>query len=335
MRKLATIRKINKVRYIPDADKICAYMVDGWQVVDQVGKYKVGDEVVYLETDSWIPHELAPFLSKGREPREYKGVKGERLRSVRLKNTLSQGLLLPLSVLTDKTTGLMYQEEDITTFLGVQLWEQEVPLVLRALAKGNFPSFVRKTNQERVQNLTSKYSEFKDKVFEVTEKLEGSSLTVFYNNGEFGFCSRNLELKETEGNTFWKAVKKYYMHENMTDMGLNIAIQGELVGAGIQGNIYDIPDFDYYVYDVFDIDAQKYMSARDRCSVADSLSLKHVPILCTECSLPDTVEALVVSADGKSTLNSKQSREGLVMKATDGSFSFKIISNEYLMKEKE
>lgn len=96
MRKLASIKQIAEVRSIPDADKICAYRVDGWWVVDTVGKYQVGDLAVYCEVDSWIPNSLAPFLSKGQEPREYEGVKGERLRTVRLRGFTSQGLLLPL-----------------------------------------------------------------------------------------------------------------------------------------------------------------------------------------------------------------------------------------------
>ena len=95
-RKLATIRKISEVRSIPEADKICAYGVDGWFVVDTVDKYSVGDLVVFLEVDSFVPTELAPFLSKGKEPREFEGIKGERLRSIRLRGTLSQGLLLKL-----------------------------------------------------------------------------------------------------------------------------------------------------------------------------------------------------------------------------------------------
>jgi RNA ligase (TIGR02306 family) len=98
-RKLATVRVIAEVKDIPEADKIQAYRVDGWWVVDAKGKYKVGDMVVYCEPDSWVPHEIAPFLSKGKEPKVYEGVKGERLRIQKLKNQISQGLLLDIGVL--------------------------------------------------------------------------------------------------------------------------------------------------------------------------------------------------------------------------------------------
>ena len=94
-RKLASIREITEIRPIPDADAIeCAIVGGGWPVVVKRGDFSPGDLAVYFEIDSWIPHKLAPFLSKGKKPREYNGVKGERLRSVRLRGALSQGLLL-------------------------------------------------------------------------------------------------------------------------------------------------------------------------------------------------------------------------------------------------
>ena len=96
MRKLATIRRIAEIRPIENANKIYHYRVDGWWVVDTVDKFQVGDLVIYLEIDSWVPTELAPFLSKGKEPREYNGVKGERLKTVKLRGAVSQGLLLPI-----------------------------------------------------------------------------------------------------------------------------------------------------------------------------------------------------------------------------------------------
>ena len=96
MRKLASIRKIADIRPIPDADAIEVAVVDGWKVVVKKGEYSVGDLAVYIEIDSWVPYELAPFLSKGQEPREYNGVTGERLRTVKLRGQVSQGLLLKM-----------------------------------------------------------------------------------------------------------------------------------------------------------------------------------------------------------------------------------------------
>lgn len=103
VRKLATVRKIVEVKLIEGADFIIAYRVDNWWVVDTVGKYVVGDLVIYIEPDSWVPIDLAPFLSKGKEPREYNGVKGEKLRTIRLRGTWSQGILINLNDLNSVT----------------------------------------------------------------------------------------------------------------------------------------------------------------------------------------------------------------------------------------
>ena len=96
MRKLATIRRIADIQPIEGADAIEVAVVDGWRVVVKKDEFTVGDLAMYLEIDSWVPHELAPFLSKGHEPREYNGVKGERLKTIRLRGTTSQGLLLKI-----------------------------------------------------------------------------------------------------------------------------------------------------------------------------------------------------------------------------------------------
>jgi RNA ligase (TIGR02306 family) len=98
-RKLASIQIIQEIKPIPDADLICAYRINGWWIVSKVNEFNVGESVVYLEVDSWVPTELAPFLSKGKEPKEYNGVKGERLRSQKFKKQISQGLILPINKL--------------------------------------------------------------------------------------------------------------------------------------------------------------------------------------------------------------------------------------------
>ena len=93
---MSQIVRIDAVDSIPGADAIEVATVGGWKVVVKKGEFSVGDLAVYAEVDSWIPTELAPFLSNGKEPRIYNGVLGERLRTVTLKKQISQGLLLPL-----------------------------------------------------------------------------------------------------------------------------------------------------------------------------------------------------------------------------------------------
>jgi RNA ligase (TIGR02306 family) len=99
-RKLATVRRITALTPIPGADRIQLATVDGWKVVVQNGLYQVGDLACYFEIDSFIPTAIAPFLTKGGHfPKTYNGIEGERLKTVRLRKTLSQGLLIPLTEL--------------------------------------------------------------------------------------------------------------------------------------------------------------------------------------------------------------------------------------------
>ena len=125
----------------------------GWQLVTAIANgFKEGDLVIYLEIDSWVPTEFAPFLSKGQEPRVYNGVKGERLKTIRLKGQISQGLLLPMSVVEIESGNPLrrFEEgEDVTALLNIQKWEAPMNAQLAGIARGTFPSFGRKTNQER------------------------------------------------------------------------------------------------------------------------------------------------------------------------------------------
>lgn len=323
-RKMASVQKIAEIKPIEGADRIVAYRINGWWVVDSKDKYEVGDYVVFCEVDSWIPHELAPFLSKGKEPREFEGVKGERLKTVRLRGQISQGLILPIPDGFIKLEGT-----DCTDALGIRKWERPIPAQLRGLIKGNFPSEIPKTDQQRVQNI--KIEEYAGQFYEVTEKLHGSSLSCFLDkNGEFHVCSRNLDLKFDENNAYWKAAIKFNVEGKMRAQGLaGVAIQGELCGEGINGNNYRV-GLEWFVFDVYVV-GEGYMSPKQRRDLINSLGLKHVPVISVDSQLTQSVPELLDMADGKSYI-APCLREGFVYKSEDGSKSFKVISNEWLGK---
>jgi hypothetical protein len=147
-------------------------------------------------------------------------------------------------------------------------------------------------------------------------------------------CSRNLDLKRDENNSFWKIAIAHCIEEEMRDMGLdNIAIQGELVGLGVQGNIYNLSFLDFHVYDVYDVQEGEYWDPSYRRTLVHDLGLKHVPLLGTEATV-STVEDILTLAEGGSILFPKQEREGIVFKANNGGVTFKAISNKYLLKQK-
>jgi RNA ligase (TIGR02306 family) len=333
---MASIRKIDNIVPIVGADAIECAMIGGWSVVVKRGEFNVGDLAVYCEIDSWIPHDIAPFLSKGQEPREYNGVKGEKLKTIRLRGQLSQGLLLPRFLILDKI-GEIFEGMDVSEILGIQKWEPPVSPQLAGQTKGTFPSFIPKTDQERVQNLVPVISSAFNRgdTFEITEKMEGSSMTVYMHQGEFGVCSRNQELKQTEDNTFWKVALENDIENRMRSLGLdNIAIQGELIGPGIQGNIYKLTNHKFVVFDIYDIKKGEYLNPTVRFDLVCTLLLLHVPVINVNVRLPsDVVSVLLKFAEDKSVVNVNQEREGIVFKNMNGGFSFKAISNRYLLKQ--
>jgi RNA ligase (TIGR02306 family) len=338
-RKLATIRTITNIQPIDGADMIELASVGGWNVVvaKDVG-HKVGNKVVYCEIDSFLPiREEFEFLRKS----SYKKMgeqEGFRLKTIKLRGQVSQGLILPISVLNPPDTNIYvepFEGLDVTEMLGIVKYEPPIPAELAGKVKGQFPSFLRKTDEERVQNLTKEFEEWKYQSkhqFYVTEKLDGSSATFYYNNGEFGVCSRNLELLETEGNTFWKVAREMDLENKLSKYGRNISLQGELIGEGIQGNPYKIKGQKVMFFNVFDIDKQQRESLGGFLKVMDDLFLEFVPIIDIVFELPESVDEMLKMAEGKSKLNSNTEREGLVVRSIDTTISFKAISNKFLLK---
>jgi RNA ligase (TIGR02306 family) len=340
-RKLATIRKIKEILPIEGADAIELAVVDGWKVVvaKNVG-HKVGDRVVYCEIDSFLPiREEFEFLRKSSY-KKMGDAEGFRLKTIKLRGQISQGLILPYGVIPISQFGTaseLPEGMDVSEMLGIVKYEPPVPAELAGKIKGSFPSFLQRTDEERVQNISVEYSAlcFQSKhQFYVTEKLDGSSATFYLNNGEFGVCSRNLELLETEGNTFWKVAREMSIEEKLRSLGRNICLQGELIGEGVQGNPYKLKGQTVKFFNVFDIDNHCKTTLREFLEVLTSLDLDFVPYLETPFLLPSTVEDMLKYAEGKSKLNQNTEREGVVVRSMDNSISFKAISNSFLLKEK-
>jgi RNA ligase (TIGR02306 family) len=336
-RKLASIRIISDIQPIDGADMIELAIVDSWKVVvaKNVG-HKVGDMVIYCEIDSFLPvKEEFEFLRKTSYKKMSDGTEGFRLKTIKLRGQVSQGLILPMSVV--EYTNVQFEVGmDVTNLLGITKYEPPIPADLAGKVKGLFPSFLRKTDEERVQNLTKEYEEYKSlgRKFYVTEKLDGSSATFYYKDGVFGVCSRNLELIETEGNTFWKVARELDLENKMRDFGVNISLQGELIGEGVQGNPYKIKGQTVKFFNLFDIDLQVYHSLAHLDRALGIMGIKMVPIVDEFFVLPDTIEELLKYAEDKSVLNSKFDREGVVIRSNDRTISFKVISNKFLLNEK-
>lgn len=339
-RKLASVRVISNIQPIPNADKIELVTVDGWNVVvaKDVG-HKVGDLVIYCEIDSFLPiREEFEFLRKSSY-KKMGDVEGFRLRTVKLRGQVSQGLILPMSVLNPPDTNIYvtpFEGLDVTEMLDIVKYEPPIPAELAGKVKGAFPSFIPKTEEFRIQNLTKEYEEWKYQSkhkFYVTEKLDGSSATFYVKDGEFGVCSRNLELLETEGNTFWKVARELDLENKMKSLGKNISLQGELIGEGIQGNPYKLKGQTIRFFTGYDIDKRERIGFIHFIVMIMDMGLEYVPVINPEFGflLPDTIEEMLQYAEGKSALNPDTEREGVVVRSLDGSISFKAISNKFLL----
>ncbi len=233
-----------------------------------------------------------------------------------------------------------FEGTDVSEFLGVIKYEPPIPACLSGLAKGHFPGFVSKTDQERAQNLEHEiFVDHADDFYEVTVKLDGSSMTAYYLDGEVGVCSRNLEMKicdENKSNTFVRLFYDTGLESALRAVGRNIAVQGEAMGPGIQGNREKLQKPTLFVFDIYDIEKHRNFTPDERRDTMKLLyfhgfSGEHVPVEHNYINLPPMpLDELLELANGPS-LN-HPIREGLVFKSHNSPFSFKVISNRFLLK---
>lgn len=350
MRKLASIQKVLAVAPIQGADAIERVDILGWQCVSKKGEFKPNDLVVYLEIDSLLPR--APWCEFLFKPGRDDASAVYRLRTVKLRGQVSQGLVLPLSVLDGKKFSSDVREnpaytwsegQEVTELLGVTKFEPTIPAQLAGQVKGQFPSFIPKTDETRVQAEPGVIEEFKGKQVVITTKMDGSSGTFFFYEGEFGVCSRNLEFKEDGDNSFWKVANKYGLKEKLAKLGRNIAIQAELCGPSIQKNRLNLKEHDIYAFNVYDIQAARYLDADQASDVIQDLGLKPVPVEYTGIFDPSwDLPKLLSMAKGLYT-GTNNHKEGIVIRplveerseALKGRASFKVINNDYLLKGEE
>jgi RNA ligase (TIGR02306 family) len=342
-RKLVTVRKVDAVRAIPGADAIECATVEGWNVVIKKGEFQAGDSCVYFEIDSFLPLQDTRFAFLAKSKIVWNGKEGVRLRTLKLRGQVSQGLILPLTEFPEIdikgiTSWETLRQRDFSAELGIEKWEAPIPAGLSGEVEGAFPSFIRKTDQERIQNLTGVLTDDVEAWYEATIKLDGSSMTVFHNAGQSGVCGRNWQLKESASNSLWRVARREKFIESLQAYGRNIALQGEIIGEGIQGNPEKLRGQAFLLFDVFDIDTQAYLGRQERRKVVEDLRALGAVLLEVPCievlqlsRFKGSVAIVLDYAEGPS-LNVESAREGVVFKRIDGAFSFKAISNTYLLK---
>jgi RNA ligase (TIGR02306 family) len=386
LRELASIKKIDAIKPIEGADLIEVAQIDGWEVVVKKGEFIKGDECMYFEIDSVLPDDEPLY--------EFLRPRGFRVKTIKLRGQISQGLVFPLSnillltpfpslawlrirfpkigkYIVDTYSALFSIDWDSilrVTKHGLRSRKNFGSMTTKADLRGLFPDFIRKTDQERVQNLNREFSDkkFVDHIFEVTEKLEGMSTTYYLSPFEkegysknmegaaafskddiaklpeyYGFCSRNFDLKKGFESMQETTGRKLGLEEILRnihhDTGLFLALQGELVGPSIQANYYNLEEIKWYCFDIMDCKTRKYLNPKQRRELCEKYNIPQVPLLefqTFEESTMNNSAFFVKNADGKSLLNPSKNREGLVFKSLNDPdvCTFKAISNNYLLK---
>lgn len=361
MRALASIKTISAIEPIENKDRIVLATVDGWNVIVKKDEYNVGDRCVYVEIDSVLPE---------RPEFEFLRSKDFRIKTIKMAGVVSQGICFPMSILPSGDYSI---NQDVTAILGVKQYEATIDtdpqpyvsknvvrkypqflmrmkwfrnLVLPKKDNKEFPTFISKTDEIRIQNIPSILKD-KETKWVITEKVDGQSGTFalvrhkskipfMRDKFEFIVCSRNRRLPTPDNSSYWSVARKYNIERVLRYLiGANdwVAIQGECIGPKIQKNKYKFNDFELLVFNlIFPSGRMPSIAAEELC---EDLCLNFVPILANEVSLPDTVEEVLAIAHGKSRLCYDMLREGVVFRSADGVKSFKAVDPLFLLKHDE
>jgi RNA ligase (TIGR02306 family) len=340
MRKLASIQTVKYVKPIPDADSIETVGVLGWEVVSKKGEFQPGDTCVFFEIDSLLPE--VPEFEFLRKSCWNESLKKYRLKTVKLRKQLSQGLALPTTVfpiLAGLTAGA-----DVTDLLGVEKYEPPIPAQIVGDAK-RFTWPISKTDETRVQ-LDDEYGfieRLTGKPYYISLKLDGTSSTFLIDPKDetYHVCGRNFSYKENDSHNFWVLSRKYNIEQGLRDFwekGHRLALQGEVVGPGIQKNPLGLTHADLYIFNVIDIRTGQKLCLDKSLIVTSQLGLNFVPIVDKGSSFGYTKTDLLEMAKGKykthfASAKNSQDREGIVIRSFCGEVSFKAINNDFLLKE--
>ncbi|MCQ2104490.1 MAG: RNA ligase (ATP) [Fibrobacter sp.] len=346
-RKLASIQKIWKVEPIEGADRIELVSVLGWKCVSKKGEFKEGDLCVYFEVDAFLPVcEKFDFLRSSCYKKNELMGEGFLLKTQRFRGQISQGLVLPLSILdgVDSREEGWNLYESVAETLGVRKWMMPEVATGSGTAVGDMPYGIPKTDEIRVQAEPSLIEEFSGVPYYISTKMDGTSVTMYLIDGNFGVCGRNFEYADDAKCPFWKFVHKNDIHEKIAKgaaaLGLkNVAVQGEFCGEGIQKNRLKLFSPDWFVFTLIDMDVHRRLGLAEMLQFCDAAGLSHVPI--EECgeNLPyKCVDSLIERAKG--LYASGNHKEGIVIRPqnpcysriVEGPLSMKVINNDFLLK---
>ena len=344
MRKLASIQRIWNIEPIEGADRIELAHVLGWQCVVNKGQFQPMDIGVYFEIDSFLPirPEFEFMRTSSYKKTDIMG-EGFRLRTMRFRGQISQGLLLPVSqfpeIPPDAEIGT-----DVTELLDVRKWEIEERATTGGTVIGTLPYDIPHTDETRVQEEPELIQAFAGLEYYISTKMDGSSHSIGIDENGFHVTGHNYEYKDDGNSSFYELVKERGYREKAEAFAREnnltaLTIQGELCAPGIQRNRLRLVKPEWYVFTIRE--NGKRVGLNRMLEVCAALGMEHVPIEEVGVDLPSkypTVEALLERADGDYPNGGK--KEGIVVRPTEpifcplisASLSMKIVSNKYLLK---
>jgi RNA ligase (TIGR02306 family) len=340
-RSLCYIAVIEKIYPIPKADKICVALIKGWQCVIRINDFQEGDLAIYYTIDS------IPDLSDPNT--ELIASRGGRVKTIKLRGVVSQGLLAPLSWLESRGHDItnLKEGDDVTEQMGVTKYiaaeelDQYLPAGQSLGDDGlrtSFPASVPKSDETRLQNSPHLLDYISDRSIVITRKEDGCSATFVFDRGEFRVCGRNFtwSVPSNSSRNYFAIANKMNLQEKMTALNRNIALQGELVGPKINGNRMRLEEYSLRVFNIWDLENNRYLLWDEVTDICSRLGVETVPVVYRgrAAELDLTVASFLKMADDQSYLKNVLA-EGIVVKTDDdigGRVSFKVISNKYLLK---
>lgn len=352
--KLASVQIITDIQPIPNADNIVTASILGWQVVIKKNEFNIGDKVCYIQIDTVVP-DLPEY--------EFLRERKFRVRTIKLRKQISQGLIVPLPA------GKWKEGDDVTGYIGVKKYEKidnnpewyekpRRPKVwykkyvylfkynflykafpnLRRKQRSSFPThLVSITDEERIQNIPNVLDKYRGKLFVTSYKLDGSSITIIHSKvfgkSKFRICSRRFELHDKKNdwyNVFKDTNFDLEVLKLVTNFNANdIIVQGECIGK-FNGNHHNVTEqirlFNIYVNG-------RRLNQKEFIEVCLKLNIPHCPKY-KDIILNHSMEEILKESEIKDLINPSADAEGLVWRCVEDNFSFKVINNKYLLKEK-